>query len=70
MRCGAAIALLQQMAWCLGHGQSGDPGNQFVLLVVAHQQWPQINAAVAEQAEMEFAGRRHAQPVAAGTKIF
>ena len=70
MRRDAAIALLQQMAWCLGHGQGDDPGNQFVMLAVTCQQWPQINAAIAEQAEMKFAGRRYAQAVAACAKVF
>jgi len=34
---GAAIALLQQVAWRLGHGEGDDPGDKLVMLGVARQ---------------------------------
>ena len=52
-----AIALMQTVAWRLGGGQCGDPGNQFVLLTIGLQKWPDIDSIITKQAEVQFALR-------------
>lgn len=52
-----AIALMQAVARRLGSGKRGDPGNQFILLVMGLQQRPEVNSNVAKQTKVQLALR-------------
>ena len=69
MRGGAAVVLVQAVRRRLERGKGHDPGDQFVDLPVGLEERAQVQPTVAEQAQVQLALGRQAEPVAGGAEI-